>query len=149
MRHGWLAAAPLLLGACLGPGVVGSGTELAAYVDSGARRVTAEERSRLLVGNTLVAEGVRVHYAADGTKTIQLDDGSVIERRWRLREDGIMCEQLTFSGADVCADQGILYENAGVFRAFRPNGTASALTFRIEPGRALDSTVAATPSPVP
>jgi hypothetical protein len=131
-----VAAAAFGLGACMGTNFVGSGTELAAFVDEGGRRVTAAERGALLAGNTLVAEGVRVYYAPDGAKLIELEDGRSIVRRWRLREDGIMCEQLTVSTAEVCVDQGILYENKGEYRAFRPDGTTAPLGFRIEPGDA-------------
>ena len=142
-----LVAVGAVLGGCASPQVVGAGTDLAAFVDQGARRVTPTERGALLAGNTLVAEGVRVHYAMDGTKTIQLDDGHSLARRWRLRDDGVMCEELTVSGVEVCANEGSLYVADGLYRAFRPDGSASALAFRIEPGNALPS--ALTPSPAP
>ncbi|TVQ29708.1 MAG: hypothetical protein EA356_16220 [Geminicoccaceae bacterium] len=127
----------LWLGGCLGPDFVGAGTERAAFVEAGATRIAADQRATLLAGNTLVAEGVRVHYAPDGRKIIRLDDGFTIERAWRVRDDGVMCEELTVSGAEVCADQGILYERDGVFRAFHLDGRASAMAFRIAPGDAL------------
>ncbi|MFW5834170.1 MAG: hypothetical protein ACOCYE_08735 [Pseudomonadota bacterium] len=131
-----LVVLPFVTG-CAGPNVVGAGTERAAFIDAGARRIAAEERAPLLAGNTLVAEGVRVHYAPDGTKTVRLDDGLTLERAWRVREDGIMCEELTVSGVEVCADQGVLYERDGEFRAFRLDGSATPMSFRIVEGEAL------------
>ena len=126
--------AMLTLGGCATTDFTGFGTERATFADQGARRVAASERATILAGNTLVADGVTVHYALDGTKTIRLDDGYTLERRWRLREDGIMCEELTVSEVEVCADQGILYEQDGLYRAFHLDGSASPLSFRVVEG---------------
>lgn len=131
-------ALPLLctlgLAACVGTDFTGFGTERATFADEGARRVPAIERADLLAGNTLVGEGVTVFYAPDGTKLIRVDDGPTLERRWRVRDDGIMCEELTVAGVEVCADQGILYERGGLFRAFHLDGSASPMSFVVVEG---------------
>ncbi len=114
--------------------VVPAGSDEAAFVEQGARRVAAADRAALLVGNTLVADGVTVHYARDGTKRIATETGEQLERRWRLREDGIFCEELVVSGVEVCGEHGKLYVKNGLYRAFRPDGSAAPLAFRIEPG---------------
>ena len=134
IRHLSPVLAVGLLSGCVAADFTGLGTARADFEDQGARRVAAAERADILVGNTLVAEGVTVHYATDGTKTIRLDDGQTLERRWRLREDGIMCEELTVSEVEVCADQGILYEKDGLYRAFRLDGSASPMSFVVIEG---------------
>ncbi|MEO1089608.1 MAG: hypothetical protein AAFX81_03165 [Pseudomonadota bacterium] len=125
-------AVVLGLGGCAG--VAGQGSDLAAFVDQGATRVAGDQRDELLIGNTVVADDVTVFYDPDGTKRVHLADGRSLERGWRIREDGVMCEELSQSGAEVCADRTNLYGLLGTYRAFRPDGSAAALTFRLERG---------------
>ncbi len=134
IRHLSPSLAVILLSGCVTADFTGFGTARADFEDQGARRVAAAERADILVGNTLVAEGVTVHYATDGTKTIRRDDGYTLERAWRVREDGIMCEELTVAGFELCADAFVLYEKDGVFRSFRPDGSAHPMTYIVIEG---------------
>jgi hypothetical protein len=115
-----VAAAAFGLGACMGPNFVGPN-----FVDEGGRRVAA---SAAHCSRATRSSG-RSPYAPDGAKLIERGE----HRRRALREDGIMCEQLTVSTAES-ADQGILYTTG-----FRPDGTTAPLGFRIEPGDARSS----------
>ncbi len=112
---------------------VPQGSDEAAFIAEGARRVAPDARADLLVGNTVVGDQFRIHYATDGTKRIETG-AIVIERRWRIAADGTFCEELAASAVEVCADSGRLYEKDGVYRAFRPDGSASPLSFRITAG---------------
>jgi len=118
--------------------VVPVGSEEAAFVAAGARRVPDAARAELLVGNRVEGDGFTVAYEPDGTKRIRTDGGVVVERRWWVRDDGTFCEQLAASGAPVCGGNGKLYVNDGRYRAFRPDGSAAPLSFTIADGSGGD-----------
>jgi len=128
-------AISLVVSACAG--TVPRGSDEAAFIDDGARRVSDNRRAELLVGNRLEGDGFEVAYLPEGAKRIRTDDGLVLERRWWVREDGVFCEELAASGAPVCGGDGRLYVKDGRYRAFRPDGTAAPLSFTIAP---LDGT---------
>lgn len=127
-----LACAALVAGCA---SAVPAGSDEAAFIASGARRIAPEERAQLLVGNTVVGNGFRVYYAPDGRKRVRAG-GLTLERRWRIAEDGTFCEELTRSRVEVCVDSGRLYEKDGLFRAFRPDGSAVRESFRLVEGDA-------------
>lgn len=129
-----IAALALLLAGCAA--VTPAGSEEAAFVAAGAERVPGADRAELLVGNSVVGHGFTVHYAPDGRKLVALADGRRLERRWRIRADGIFCEELAKSGAEVCAVAGKLYVLDGEYRAFRPDGNAAGPGFRVVAGEA-------------
>lgn len=116
--------------------LVPAGSDEAAFVAAGATRVPDATRGELLVGNRVVGDGFVVFYDPDGTKRIRTDEGIVVERRWWRRADGTFCEELAASGAPVCGGAGKLYVKDGRYRSFRPDGSAVAASFRLEPGAA-------------
>ncbi len=126
----------LLLGAC---NAVGARTEEAAFIEAGARSVPKAARAELLVGNTVVGDGFSVYYAEDGTKRVTVGD-RVVQRSWRVGPDGAFCEELAASAVEVCNDNSRLYVQNGLYRAFRPDGSASPLSFRIVSGDAAVAT---------
>lgn len=131
------AVALLLLGGCAA--VVPAGSDEAAFVAAGATRVSDEARAELLVGNRLVGDGFTVTYARDGTKRVRTEDGVVVERRWWIDAAGAFCEELAASGAPVCGGNGKLYVKDGRYRAFRPDGSATASSFTIAEGGATET----------
>ncbi len=131
-----MVAAALAASGCAA--VVPVGSEEAAFVAAGARRVPDGGRAELLVGNRLEGDGFTVFYAPAGTKRIRTDAGVVVERRWWRRDDGTFCEELAASGAPVCGGNGKLYVKDGRYRAFRPDGSAAPLSFTIAEGSGTD-----------
>ena len=111
-----------------------AGSDEAAFIAAGATRVPDAARAELLVGHRLEGDGFTVAYGRDGTKRVRIDGGTVVERRWWLRDDGTFCEELAASGAPVCGGNGKLYVKDGRYRAFRPDGSAAPLAFTIAEG---------------
>ncbi len=79
------------------------------------------------VGNTLVLEvGAKVHYAADGRKTVMLPNGKRIDMKWRKKDDGVYCEDSFSLKRETCEpeeDQTFnVYTHEGESYYFEKNG---------------------------